>query len=173
MATEKYAVGEYERRFLLDDVPGAATNPRRIIDRYIVNTRLRLRTVDGPDGAVVRKLGQKRRVRTDDPRAIMCTSVYLDEAEFDLLAGLPARTLIKTRWAVDVAGHTCAIDVFESALAGLILLEVAVHDPARLDEFAVPAWVGPEVTDDESFTGGELAGRSLHDLRDALAAARA
>ena len=47
----KYARIERERRFLLAEPPaaGAVTESRRIIDRYLPGTRLRLRRVDGPD----------------------------------------------------------------------------------------------------------------------------
>ncbi|MDH3681411.1 MAG: hypothetical protein OEV40_15845 [Acidimicrobiia bacterium] len=171
MVKAKYSVGEYERRFLLDHVPQGVTNPRTIIDRYIEHTRLRLRTVDQPGVATDRKLGHKRRVVEDDPTAIMHTSLYLDEREFGVLAALPARRLVKTRWTIDVAGRPCSVNVFEEALAGLIVLEADLGDPELLAEFGPPPWAGPEVTHDEAFTGAALAGKSLVDLRSALAAA--
>ena len=41
----KYAVVERERRFLVSKLPGAVQERRRIVDRYVTGTRLRL--VDG------------------------------------------------------------------------------------------------------------------------------
>lgn len=166
-ASEKYAVGEYERRFLLSAVPPEANNPRRIADRYLDNTRLRLRAVttnDANGGGNVLKLGHKRRVNDDDPTQIMCTSLYLDEAEFTSLSALPARPLEKTRWAINIDGQPCSVDEFAGDLEGLILLEVDMHDPARLNSFAPPPWAGTEITYDETFTGGQLAGRSFADV---------
>jgi hypothetical protein len=172
MANAKYAVGEYERRFLLDGIPPGATSPRRIVDRYIDGTRLRLRTVEHPGGDPDRKLGHKRRVDEGDPTAILHTSLYLDEVELDVLATLPARELVKTRWAVEAAGWACSVDAFEGPLIGLILLEVDVGNAALLDRFAPPPWAGPEVTLDEALTGGRLAGATLAGLAGPLAAAR-
>lgn len=169
MVKEKYSVGEFERRFLLTDRPADATNPRRIVDRYIDGTRLRLRTVDEDGAEPVRKLGHKRRVAVDDPTAVMNTSLYLDDGEFAVLAALPGRRLAKTRWAVDLDGRTGAVDVFEEALQGLILLEVDLGRAAELDRFVAPPWVGPEVTRVEAFTGGSLAGRSYDDLAPVMA----
>ena len=163
-SSEKYAVGEYERRFLLPNLPEAVGNPRHITDRYIDNTRLRLRSVDDGRGDAVDKLGHKRRANDDDPTHIMCTSLYLDAAEFETLSQLGARTLTKTRWAIDVDDEAGSVDEFTGDLAGLVLLEVDLRDPGRLDRFAPPSWAGPEVTYDEMFTGGQLAGRSFSDI---------
>ncbi len=167
----KYAVGEYERRFLLDEIPAGVTNPRHIVDRYLDRTRLRLRTVETPDGATDRKLGHKRRVEPDDPTAILHTSMYLDAAELEVLGGLPGRHLAKTRWAVAVDdGVTGSVNVFEQDLAGLVLLEVDLGSPDLLDRFEPPVWAGPEVTRIEAFTGGALAGATFADLAPVLAA---
>ncbi|MGI9612356.1 MAG: hypothetical protein ACR2QO_05580 [Acidimicrobiales bacterium] len=178
----KYAVGEHERRFLLDEIPAGATNPRHITDHYVDGTRLRLRAVrDGArsTGAVDLKLGHKRRIVADDPTAILHTSMYLDAAEFDVLATLPGRRLVKTRWSVpvgpdaDPSSPSGSVNVFEEDLAGLILLEVDLGSQALLEAFTPPSWVGPEVTADEAFTGGALAGASFADIAPLAAAAAA
>ena len=173
MVKEKYSVGEYERRFLLDAVPTGAVRPRRIVDHYVDGTRLRLRSVDEAGAETDRKLGHKRRVVETDPTAIMHTSLYLDEAEFDVLSTLPGRRLVKTRWAVDADGSPASVNEFHEDLAGLILLEVDLGDPSRLDRFVPPGWVGPEVTHHEAFTGGALAGASFDSLRPIIRAVKA
>jgi CYTH domain-containing protein len=170
VASAKYAVGEYERRFLLDAVPPGVANPRRIVDRYIESTRLRLRTVHHPDGAIEHKLGHKRRPVATDPTVILHTSLYLDDEEHAVMAALPARDLHKTRWAIDLGAGTGSVNVFDAPLTGLILLEVDLDDPDRLTAFEPPSWAGPEVTRDEAFTGGALAGRTMDDLAPSLAA---
>lgn len=105
-----------------------------------------------PDGTVVRKLGHKVRL-ADGPRAVACTSLHLDDAEWDLLAHLPARTLHKRRHHVHRDGWHIAVDEFDD---GTLLAEVDDGDqPAR----PVPAWLDVirEVTDDEAWTGTALA----------------
>ncbi|MCH8990417.1 MAG: hypothetical protein IIA44_01520 [Acidobacteria bacterium] len=82
MVNEKYSVAEYERRFLLSDVPAGLSNPRQISDPNIDGTRLRVRSVETPEGLVLqRKLGHRRRVAEEDPTVIWHTSLYLNEAE--------------------------------------------------------------------------------------------
>lgn len=162
---DKYAVGEYERRFLLAEVPEGVSDPRAIVDHYIDGTRLRLRTVDRQvSGQQDRKLGHKRRLVESDPTAIMCTSMYLDDGEVAVLSLLPSRRLVKTRWRLDIGSVIASVDVFGEALEGLILLEVDLGDPVALERFTPPTWVGPEVTRNERLAGGGLAGRSLTDL---------
>jgi hypothetical protein len=46
--------GGAERRHLLAGLPDGVTGTRDIVDRYVIGTRLRLREVRGPDGAVIR-----------------------------------------------------------------------------------------------------------------------
>ncbi len=166
----RYSLPEYERRFLLDGVPSAATDPRTITDRYLIGSRLRLRAVDDPDAAFrVVKLGHKRRLAEDDPRMIWHTSLFLDESEYGLLATLPARLLVKTRWTMTVDGHPAAVDVHSGVREGLVVLEVDFGDVESMAAFEAPSWVGPEVTDDHRFTGGGLADLDRAGLDEALA----
>jgi CYTH domain-containing protein len=153
----KYAQVERERRWLLmrvPDLPGDV-QIQRIVDRYVHGTRLRLREVTEPDGSVVRKLGQKVRLG-DDAREVAHTSLYLDESEWAMLAGLPADVLTKTRTLVRSGDRSIAIDVFDGPLAGLVLAEIELGEG---DEADLPPEYQPfdEVTDDEALTGGALA----------------
>lgn len=151
MPNLKYAVVERERRFLLGSLPEGVTGTRRILDRYVSGTRLRLREVHEPGGTVVRKLGQK--VRLGGPGEVACTNLYLDEGEWALLAGLPARRLSKTRHLVERDGWRVAVDELED---GTLLAEIDDGDaPSDL----VPDWldVVREVSDDEGWTGAALA----------------
>lgn len=148
----KYAVVERERRYLLSTMPPGATTTREIVDRYLVGTRLRLREVRDADGTVTRKLAHKVRL-TDGPRAVACTNAYLDADEWAVLCALPARTLRKTRHLLAWGQRWIAIDEYEN---GVLVAEIDDGDQAS-DE--LPAWldVVREVTDDEAWTGSELA----------------
>ena len=75
----------------------AATDPREIVDRYLVGTRLRLRSVTAPGEATVHKLGHKVRPDPTDPGLVMHTSLYLSDDEYAVLAVLPGDELRKTR----------------------------------------------------------------------------
>ncbi len=152
----KYAVVEYERRWRLPGVPDGARDLRRITDRYLDGTRLRLRLVESADGEVLqRKLGHKRRTAAASPAAVMHTSLYLDEAEWAALSALPGRDLVKTRWLLDVGEWLAAVDEFAD---GLVLLEIDFGSDDAMQGFRPPAWLVEEVTLDEAFTGARLAG---------------
>jgi CYTH domain-containing protein len=167
--TEKYAVAECERRFLLSEIPSAVSNPRVISDLYLAGTRLRVRLVAAQDGEVLeRKLGHKRRLDAADPTFVWHSSLYLDESEYEILSSLPGRALTKTRWSIDVGDRLGAVDAFEGALAGLLMLEVELGDDQDFQGFQPPEWVGEEVTYDERFTGGALAGLTSAELNAAL-----
>jgi CYTH domain-containing protein len=150
----KYAHVERERRWLLAGVPALPADARqvRIMDRYLHGTRLRLREVTGSDGTVIRKLGHKVRIG-NGAAAVAHTSLYLDEAEWDLLGSLPADVLRKTRTLVVHHGGQVAVDVFEG---GLVLAEIDLGDGPWRD---LPATydVVREVSQDERFTGAALA----------------
>jgi CYTH domain-containing protein len=158
MVNLKYALVERERRWLLtampDDLAVEAVGETVLIrDRYLTGTRLRLREViEEQDGRVL-KLGHK--VRLDEgARAVACTSLYLDETEWGLLAALPGSGLEKRRVRVSLDGVVVAVDEFRGDLSGLVLAEIDGGGTA------VPpaSWpVRCEVTDDERYTGAALA----------------
>lgn len=147
----KYARIERERRFLVSDLPDGIHRVDDVQDAYVIGTHLRLRQITCGDD-VVRKLGQKVRLGIG-PREIASTSIYLDQAEWDLLYDLPAHHLRKLRHHVRRDGYTFAIDEFPDGSL------VAEFDEGDAVSFGVPAWLDviAEVTDDEAWTG---AGRA-------------
>lgn len=159
---EKYARIERERRFLLARFPTDANviRHRRIADRYIEGTTLRLREQTYDDGLITFKLTQKVPMRADGAQRGFITSMYVTQDEFRVLAQLPARTLTKTRYSAPPLG----IDVFDCALEGLILAEAEFDSAEAADAFAVPSFALAEVTADERFTGGELARASREEI---------
>jgi CYTH domain-containing protein len=157
----KYAQVERERRFLLDDMPpGKRTaEGRRIVDRYLTGTTLRLRHVSGSHGHDY-KFTQKIPAAHPGPAQGLITNTYLSEAEYDLLANLPAETLTKTRHSVPPFG----IDVFDPPLNGLVLAEIEFDTDADLLAFQPPRHVIAEVTRDPRFTGGRLVNTTREQL---------
>lgn len=146
----KYATVERERRWLLSAPPPIPDGARqlRIADRYVTGTRLRLRETAEPDGTVVRKLGHKVRLG-EGAAEVAHTSLYLDDAEWALLAVLPARTVTKTRTLVPIPEGHVAVDVHAD---GKVVAEI--DGPGDLP----PDWpVVREVTGEEGYTGGALA----------------
>ena len=168
MASEsKYARIEFERRFLLERLPAdvKVVAVRRIVDRYIEGTRLRLREIIDPDGAGVYKLAQKIPDETPTTRQGMITNFYLSRDEFGVLSRLPAKILRKTRHSVPPFG----IDVFEDALDGLVMAEAEFTSAEEAASLEIPSFIAAEVTKDRRFAGGSLVAVTLDELRAWLA----
>jgi CYTH domain-containing protein len=148
----KYAVVERERRFLVARLPEGVIGTKQIIDSYLTGTRLRLREVHEIDGTVVRKLSHKVRL-SEGPAEVACTNLYLDDAEWAVLAALPARVLRKKRHMVQRDGLLVAIDEHED---GTLVAEI---DDRDVPSWVVPAWLDTleEVSGNEAWTGASLA----------------
>ncbi len=160
---QKYARIERERRFLLEQFPSNAhvVRARRITDRYIDGTALRLRKQSQDHGPATFKLTQKISARASGAQQGFVTSMYLTEDEFCVLAKLPATKLSKTRYSVPPFG----IDVFEDTLEGLLLAEAEFDSAGDADALMLPAFVYREVSADGRFTGGRLVRASRRDIK--------
>jgi CYTH domain-containing protein len=159
----KYARIERERRFLLEQFPNTANveRIRRIADRYIDDTSLRLREQSENSGPTVFKLTQKIPVRASGAQQGLITTMYLTKDEFGVLAHLSAKSLSKTRYSVPPFG----IDVFEGTLEGLLLAEAEFDSPSAADALTLPSFILREVTADHRFTGGQLVRASRRDVQ--------
>lgn len=155
----RYALPEYERRFLLDAVPADADRARTITDRFIAGTRLRLRTVTDPDTGQIlqRKVGHKVRPDPADPTIVLHTSIYLHRGELDVLAQLAAVEVTKTRHRWSHKGLPAAVDTYSGHLAGLVIAELNFADHATLVGFTPNPPLGAEVTHIHDVTGPGLA----------------
>jgi CYTH domain-containing protein len=159
----KYARVERERRFRRAGPPSASavTDSRRITDRYLPGTRLRLRRVDhGDSHAQEFKFTQK--VPAGQPGFVqgLITNTYLSAPEYDLLATLPADVLSKTRLILP----PLSVDVFDPPLHGLVMADVEFSTDDEARSFVPPPAVVAEVTDDPRFTGGRLVRARRHEL---------
>ena len=159
----KYARVERERRFLLQHFPANANvvRVRRITDRYIDGTSLRLRTQSDGDGPALFKLTQKIPMRSSGDQQGLITSMILSHEEFQIFAQLPAAILSKVRYSVPPFG----IDVFEGILKGLVLAESEFESCAEAEALVLPSFILHEVSTDERFTGGQLVRASRQDVK--------
>ena len=166
MVIPNYAKLEIERRWLVapDAVVQLSAAPSRLIeDWYVDDARLRLRRESiGDRPPTVWKLCKKY----GEPEALSqpMVNIYLDEAEYALLRGLPGRALRKRRHAVSPDGPL-KLDVFEGELAGHRSCEFEAESLDVVAAFEPPTWAGPEITDHPGFFGGALASANATTLR--------
>lgn len=160
----KYAELENERRFLVTDCPDLSTAPFRMIDDfYFSDTRLRLRSITHPGGRREFKLCKK--YESSNPASGPIVNIYLSEAEHSILSRLPGRPLRKRRYRIAWGDKMFGVDVFEEALAGLVLCEKETETPSAIPSVAFPPWTAREVTADLFFTGGNLAHVTAAELK--------
>jgi CYTH domain-containing protein len=168
----KYACLEIEFRYLLsripDDLPGS-DGGWRITDRYLPNTRLRLRHMKSLSGEEnIYKLTQKYRSGTQNAYETTITNLYLTEAEYRHFDVLEAGILEKRCYSYPLPGFSLRIDVFEGRHQGLLLAEMEVEQKEGIDGPALPPFVLKDVTDDPFFTGGSLAAMTDEEFRQGL-----
>lgn len=168
----KYSRIEYERRFLVrtssDWRAVALSVAKRIEDKYLHGTRLRLRVVtDQRSNDRVLKLTKK----STSPSAFFRTNtrILLSSEELSLFDSLPGSRLTKTRHHVLHLDHLFAVDVFDAHLDGLVLCEVEAPSLDDLMHAQPPTFVFCEVTEDPFFNGANLAHVSRDDLLAKLA----
>ena len=78
----------------------------------------------------------------------LITTTYLCEAEFELLATLPAVVLTKTRHSIPPLG----VDAFDGERLGLVMAEIEFDREEDFRAFTPPNFVVHEVTYDVRFT---------------------
>lgn len=81
--------------------------------------------------------------------------VPLADAREMLESMCAGRVLSKLRHWVDHRGEIWEVDVFEGANRGLVLAEIEIE--TREQRFAIPDWVGREVSGDERYLNSYLA----------------
>lgn len=149
----RYARLEREQRWLVATLPPGLVEPRKILDRYLFGTDLRLRRVES-SGEVVFKLGQKI-PSPGNPSVAWITNLNVSPEEYRRLCSLGAAVIEKTRWSVPGGGPRVVVDEFRKRHTGLVLAEV------ELGEFdswlRAPDFALRDVTKDVRFSGGRLA----------------
>ena len=80
--------------------------------------------------------------------------IPFEEAE-ELLALCERPLIEKRRWLVPFEGMTWEVDEFFGDNDGLVVAEIELADESQ--KFAIPAWIGDEVTDDPRYFNANLA----------------
>jgi CYTH domain-containing protein len=161
----KYLAVERERRWLCREVPRERiVQTHAITDLYVKDTRLRLREAR-PIGGGPATLRLTRKADVDAHTRLL-TSIYLAEAEFELLASLLQGARIKKlrHTLAPLAGVEMSVDEFQDELAGLVLAEAEFETDAAMRAFVQPTFMLHEVTDDRRFSGAVLATEGRTDV---------
>lgn len=123
-------------------------------DRYISNSRLRLRRMQYPDGSEIYKFCKKYGKTGTNSEPI--TNIYLTRSEYELLCMLPGKILNKRKCIMEVDGRSFSIShlVHQATGRAVLLAETEFSSLDESEKLKVPDFCGKEVTADpvyESF----------------------
>jgi CYTH domain-containing protein len=146
---------EIERKFVLDAPPqGLDEHPSEPISQGYL-------ALDGDVEVRVRRRGQQAflTVKAGGGRSRVEQELELEQARFEALWPLTeGRRIVKRRYVLPAPDALeFEVDVYEDALAGLVVAEVEFPDDAAANAFASPEWLGREVTDDPRWKNQSLA----------------
>ena len=170
MIIPKYAELEIERRFIVPKhlCPDLADRAFKLItDRYISDSRLRLRAMVPSDGGPA-EFKFCKKYESTSALAAPIVNIYLDANEHEILSRLPGKQLRKCRYRIDHAAKVFALDVFLDELDGLLICEVEAATVSAIRELQLPSWAAIEVTKDAFFIGGNLCQMSAAELNERL-----
>ncbi len=160
---------EYEKTYLAKYIPTNLEQCRskEIIDIYMPITsehpKLRLRK----NGSSY-EMTKKQPVTGKDSSKQREQTIILTEEEFKALAKIEGKKVHKIRYVYPFNGRIAEIDVFQGLLKGLVLIDVEFPSEEEKDAFAMPDFCRSDVTQEKTFAGGMLCGKSLNDIKQDL-----
>jgi hypothetical protein len=174
---------ELRRVFILAGLPEPLTRADehlQFFDNYIENTRLRLRTIRSPQTKQWRWILEQRFPANEgDWSRWLVAEIHLNEAEhaaFEMFEGrkikknerVESNELRFNRYFYDFGGRKIEIDVFLNPLWGLNLAKVFFESEAEMRDFVLPDFAVADVTQNKFFTGVNLVGKTIEDVRTEL-----
>jgi CYTH domain-containing protein len=141
---------EIERKFVLDEAPRElASAPSQPVEQGYLAV--------GDDEVRVRRIGDRTVLTVKRGSGLKRTEAEA-EISADAFAALwpltEGRRVQKRRYTVD---DVIEVDVYEGALAGLIVAEVEFDSEDASAAFEPPEWMGREVTGDGRYSNQRLA----------------
>lgn len=163
---------EFELTFLAREMPPEikGNSGELLTDTYFPETGVRHPSLRIRQRGDVRELTKKIQLADGDASAHRELTVPLTREEYSGLAGDNKRTVSKVRYAVSIGGYEAEVDVFQGALAGLVLIDFEFPNEDEMRAFVPPAVCLADVTQEEFIAGGVLAGKCYDDLKEQLGA---
>ncbi|MDQ6654511.1 MAG: CYTH domain-containing protein [Verrucomicrobiota bacterium] len=155
MSAAKNAHREIERKFLVREMPTDLT-----VYPHIEMAQGYLAIA--PDGVQVRlrKAGAEHSLtyKRNDGASRIEREIPLTSEQFDVLwPATEDKRLTKTRYAMPLGEFTVEIDVYSGRHTGIIVAEVEFENEDAARAFAVPDWLGEDVSHDPRYSNQLLA----------------
>lgn len=144
---------EIERRFFVSDLGMIeGRSGARIVQGYLADEPMtvRVRIIEAESFLTL-----KRRINEGLARDEYEFPIPMHHARELLERHCGTRVIEKTRYRVPYDGLTWEVDVFAGTLQGLVIAEIELD--AVEQEFALPAWVSVEITDDPRYSNSAMS----------------
>ena len=165
----KIAQIEFQRLFLIERLPEPltpASSHLQLFDRYIENTRLRLRQVRDPYSNSWMRILQQHIPAISDAFAVTNLSeVHLNDAEFALFERFTGGETRKNRYFHEFDRVPFVFDVYLGNLRGLHIAKVEFGDREQMEDFVPPPFAVFDVTNDAFFAGPSLADKTFSEIQ--------
>jgi CYTH domain-containing protein len=161
---------ELELTFLASELPKEIIGSvgKRLTDVYVPESGSPHPTLRLRQKGDSYEITKKQPLRTGDASAHRELTIPLSEEEYRSLAGANTRSVSNIRYAVMIDGYPAEVDVFQGALAGLVLIDFEFTSEDEKTAFTTPASCLADVTQEDFIAGGILAGKHYQDLADQL-----
>jgi CYTH domain-containing protein len=171
---------ELRRTFLVQGLPEPLTRADahlQFFDNYIRDTRLRLRTIRSPQTKQwTWILEQRFPVDEQDLSRWQVAEIHLNETEhaaFEIFEGrevkknerVETNELRFNRYFYDFNGKQIEIDLFLNPLWGYNPAKVFFETEEEMKNFQLPDFAVAEITQNKFFTGANLIGKTIDDVR--------
>lgn len=161
---------ELELTYLARTLPdGLADLPSKlIVDMYYPTNTLHpcLRLRQNGDSYQITK---KQPAFGTDSSHMIEETIHLSAEEFADLTAQGGKRVVKRRYKYEYQGRMAEIDVFQEALAGLVLVDFEFENRDTQKAFTMPDFCLADVTQEAFIAGGMLAGKSYADIAEGLA----
>lgn len=160
---------ELERTYLLKTIPKDLTksNFKEIIDIYIPKNSnhpvLRIRKNGNKY-----EMTKKQPVHGKDSSKQEEQTIILSSEEFESLNNIDGKKVHKIRYNYEYNNKVLEVDVFQEELQGLILVDVEFENEEDMASFEMPDFCLIEVTQEKTFAGGMICGKSYIDIEKKL-----
>lgn len=114
------------------------------------------------------EITKKTQIDPNDASYLTEETIKLSEAEFNALKEAKGKSVRKIRYYYEYEGNMGEIDVFQDDLKGLVLAEFEFKSHDKKDVHELPEFCLADATQDDTFAGGLIAGKSYGDIENEL-----
>lgn len=173
MKMDKTNRSEYRRLFLFESLPEPLTRASshlQIFDNYILDTRMRLRSVRVPETKEWTWILQQEFPENEgDLMSWKTADIFLNEVEYHTFEPFEGREIRKNRYFHEYDGKMFAFDVFLGKLWGLNIARVDFESVDEMRAFEPSPFIQIEISGMPLFLGSTLVELDFETLREEFA----